>query len=59
LAKAIGIEEKLSLIMRREKGERIVDIYPNVTVAHGIIHKIRDNADRIKESAQSGIKVFV
>jgi hypothetical protein len=28
-------------------------------VAHGIVHKIRDNADRIKESANSETKVFV
>jgi hypothetical protein len=57
--KRSSIEVKLSAIMRREKGKRIVDICPNVTLAHGVIHKIRDNADRIKESAQSGTKVFV
>jgi hypothetical protein len=41
------------------KGEQIVDICCNVTLAHGIVHKIRDNSDRIKERAQSGTKVFV
>jgi hypothetical protein len=45
--------------MRREKGEQIVDVCRNVRLAHGIIHKICDNADRIKESAKLGIKVFV
>jgi hypothetical protein len=45
--------------MRREKGERIVDICRNDTRAHGTVHKIRDNADGIKGSAQSGTKVFV
>jgi hypothetical protein len=57
--KTTGIEDKLSVIIRREKGERIFDICRNVLLAHGIVHKIRDIADRIKESAQSGTKVFV
>jgi hypothetical protein len=57
--KTNGSEETLHVISRREKGERIVDICSNVTFAHGIVHKIRDNADRIKESAQPGTKVFV
>jgi hypothetical protein len=57
--KTIGTEEKLRVIMRREKGKRIVDIRRNVRLAHGIIHKINDNADRIKESSKSGTKVFV
>src|SRR5215470_16125111 len=57
--KTIGTEEKLSVIMRREKGERIVDVCRNSTLSHGIVHKIRDNADRLKESAQSGTEVFV
>jgi hypothetical protein len=42
--------------MQCEKGEQIVDICCNITLAHGIIHKIRGNADRIKEGAQSGTK---
>jgi hypothetical protein len=45
--------------MRREKGEKIVDICHNIRLAHGIVHKIHANADRINESAQSGTKVFV
>jgi hypothetical protein len=45
--------------MRREKGERIVDTRHNVRLAHGIVHTIRDNADRIKASAKSGTEVFV
>jgi hypothetical protein len=57
--KTVGNEEKLSVIMRREKGERMVDIYRNVTLADGTVHKIRDNADRIKESGQPGTEVFV
>jgi hypothetical protein len=56
--KTLGIEEKLRVIMRRAKGERIVDICRNVRLADGIVHKIRDNVDRIKESAKSGTKVF-
>jgi hypothetical protein len=57
--KTIGIEEKLSITMLCEKGEQIVNICCNVTLAHGIVRKIHDNADRIKESAQSGTKVFM
>jgi hypothetical protein len=57
--KTIGIEKKLSVIMRCEKGERIVDICRNVIPAHDIVHQIRDIAHRIKESAESGTKVFV
>jgi IS30 family transposase len=57
--KTISIEEKLDIISRLEKGEWIVDIYRNVTLAHSSIHTIRENADRIKESAKSGAKVFV
>jgi hypothetical protein len=45
--------------MRPEKGERIVDIFSNVRLAHVIVSKIRDNADRIKESAKLGTEVFV
>jgi hypothetical protein len=57
--KTIGIEEKLRVIMRREKGERVVGICRNVRLADGTIHAIRDNVDRIKESAKSATKVFV
>jgi hypothetical protein len=45
--------------MRREKGEWTVDICCNVTLAHSIVHKIRDYANRIKASAKSETKVFV
>jgi hypothetical protein len=45
--------------MRRESGEQSVYICPNVRLAHDIVHKIRDNVGRIKESAKSGTKVCV
>jgi hypothetical protein len=51
--KTVGIEDKLYVISRLEKGERIVDTCCNVR------HTIRDNADKIKEIAKSGTKVFV
>jgi hypothetical protein len=57
--KTIGTEERLSVILQREKGERTVDICRNVTVARGTVHKFRDNVDRIPESSQSGTEVFV
>jgi hypothetical protein len=44
--------------MRRENGERTTDICRSVWLAHSTVHKIRDNADRIKESAKSGTKEF-
>jgi hypothetical protein len=59
LSKTIDIEEKLHLVMRRVKGERIFYICSNVRLAHNSVHKIHDTADRIKESAKSGTKVFV
>jgi hypothetical protein len=54
----VGIEEKLHVISRFEKGERIVDICRNVRLARSSVHTIRDNADRIKACAKSGTKVF-
>jgi hypothetical protein len=57
--KAVGTEEKLDVISQVVKGERIVDTCRNVRLAHSSVHTIRDNADRIKESAKSGTKVFV
>jgi hypothetical protein len=57
--KTIGIEEKLHIISRLEKGEQIVDIRRNVRFARSSVHTIRDNADRIKESTKSGTEVFV
>jgi hypothetical protein len=50
--KASGIIEKLRVIKRREKGERIVDIRHNVRLPHVTVHKIRENADRIKEKTK-------
>jgi hypothetical protein len=57
--KTISIEEKLDIISQHEQGEKIVDICCNVKLAHSSTHTIRDNSDRIKESAKSGTKVFV
>jgi hypothetical protein len=57
--KTIGIEEKLHVISRHEKGKQIVDINHNVRPTHSSVLSIHDNADRIKESAKSGTKVFV
>jgi hypothetical protein len=45
--------------MRREKGERLVDICRDVRLARSNLHTIRDNGDRIKKSAESGTKEFV
>jgi hypothetical protein len=56
--KTIGIEEKLRVMTPCKNGEQIAEICCNVPLAPGIIHKIHDNADRIKESAQSGTEVF-
>ena len=55
----MGVEVKLHVISRLQKAERIVDTCCNVRLAHSSVHTIRDNADRIKESAKSGTKVFV
>jgi predicted ATP-dependent Lon-type protease len=55
----IKIIEKLRVIMRREKCEHVVDICHNVRLAHGVVHKICDNADRIKQRAKSGTEEFV
>jgi hypothetical protein len=45
--------------MRRWKGKQIVVICRSVRLAHGVVHKIRDNVDTIKETAKSGTKVCV
>jgi hypothetical protein len=55
----MGITEELRVIKQREEDEQIVDICRNVRLSNVIMHKICDNADRIKESAKSGTKVFV
>jgi hypothetical protein len=57
--KTIGIEEKLHVISRLEKGERTVDICRNVRLAHSSVHKIRDNADRKKVLSQELKCLFV
>jgi hypothetical protein len=57
--KTIHIEENLLVISRREKGEGIVRICRNARLTDSSIHTIRDNADRMKESAKLGTKVFV
>jgi hypothetical protein len=57
--KTIGIEDKLAVISRLEKGERFVAMCCNVRLARSSVHTICDNPDRIKESAKSGTKVFV
>ena len=54
-----SIEEKLDIISWQEKGDRIVDICHNVRHTHSNVCTICDNADRIKESAKLGTKVFV
>jgi hypothetical protein len=57
--KTVDTEEKLHVTSRLEKDERIGDIRHNVRLAHSSVHAIPDNADRIKDSAKSGTKVFV
>jgi hypothetical protein len=52
-------EEKLDIISKLERGERIVDIWRNVRLAYNSVHTIHGSADRIKECAKSGTKVFV
>jgi S-methylmethionine-dependent homocysteine/selenocysteine methylase len=52
----ISIEEKLDVTSKLVKGEQIVGVCCNVRLAHS---SICDSADRIKESAKSGTKVFV
>jgi hypothetical protein len=57
--KSIGVEEKLDVISRFEKGEGIVHACCYVRLAYSSIRTIHDNADRITGSAKSGTKVFV
>jgi hypothetical protein len=57
--KMIKTEEKLHAISQLEKGERIVDLCYNVRHTHCSVHTICDNADRIRESAKSGTKLFI
>jgi hypothetical protein len=57
--KAISIEEKLDVISRLEKCDRIVDMWCNVRFAHNSLHTICVNADRIIEGAKLIPKFFV
>jgi hypothetical protein len=57
--KTITFDEKLYVLSQPEKGEQIIDICHEVRLAHNRIPTIRDNADRITESAKSGTEVFV
>jgi hypothetical protein len=57
--KTISNEEKLDIISQLEKGEHIVDICHVVRFVCISLRTVRENADRIKESATSGIKEFV
>jgi low affinity Fe/Cu permease len=57
--KTISIENKLDVISRLGKGDRIVDTCRVVGFAHGSARTIRNNADRVKQSAKSGTEVFV
>jgi len=57
--KTVSTKEKLDIISQLEKGTRIADIHLNVRFAHTNILTIRDNADRITESAKSDTEVFV
>jgi hypothetical protein len=50
--KTIGIKEELDVISRLEKGERIVHIMCNVGLPYSSVFTIRENADRIKDSAK-------
>ena len=51
--KMIDIEEKLNGISQLGKGEQIVNIWHKVRHTHFSICRICDNADRVKESAES------
>jgi hypothetical protein len=57
--KTVSTEEELNIISQLEKDERIVDICRNVRFADISVHAIRDNSDRITESAKSGTQVIV
>ena len=57
--KTISIEKRLDIVNWLEKGEQIVDICHNVRYARCSVRTIRDNADRITESAKSETEVFM
>jgi len=54
----ICIAQKLDITCQLEKGEQIVDIWHNVRFIHSSIHTVRENSDRITESAKSTTVVF-
>jgi hypothetical protein len=54
----ICIAEKLDITCQLEKGEQIVDICNNARFIHSSIHTVRENSDRITESAKSTTVVF-
>ena len=56
--KTDGTEEELDVISQLEKVNEIVEICCNVRFAHISVHTIHNNADRIRESAKLGTKVF-
>jgi len=57
--KTTSIEEKLDVVSRLEKGDRIVDMRRNVRFTHNSLHTVCDNADRIIEGAKLALKLFV
>ena len=57
--KIIGNKDKLDVISRLKKGERIVDISRNVKIARISVRKSHDNAEGSKENVKSETKVFV
>jgi hypothetical protein len=54
--KTIGIEEKLGVISDVKKANKLFIYTAMFCLAHGIVLKIRDNVDRIKEGAKSRTK---
>ena len=50
--KTISTEGKLYVMSWFGKGEKIVDIFWNVRLAHSNVRTARGNADKIKESAK-------
>jgi hypothetical protein len=54
--KPIRTVEKLHTKNPLVKGEQIVDIWHNVRLTHNSVHKICDNADRIKKVLSHELK---
>jgi len=57
--KTISIEDKLDVISRPGKSDKIFDICRVVRFAHSSARTIPDNADRMKQTAKSVTEVFV